>query len=115
MKDNNLVTKQDLEKALGEVEKRFLGEMRQTKEEFLEEVRQTKEEFIREVRQTKEEFLQKVKEFRDEVEDFKNETFNRLDAVMGELQTLREEQIIHFARHEEIEERLNRLESPKAT
>lgn len=86
MKNNNLVTKQDLEQALGKVEKRFIGEVKQTKEEFLQEVK-----------------------------DFKNETFNRLDAVMGELQTLREEQTIHFGRHEEIEEKLKNLESTKAT
>jgi hypothetical protein len=41
-----------------------------------------------------------------EVKNFKNKTFNRLDAVMGELKTLREEQIIHFGQHEDIEERI---------
>ena len=64
---NNLVTKQDLERALSKVEIRFLGKVEEIEKRFLQAIK-----------------------------NFKNETFNRLDAVMGELKTLREEQIIYF-------------------
>ncbi len=57
--------------------------------------------------------LKKQKEeILEEVKGFKNGTFNRLDAVMGELQTMRAEQTLHFGQHQEIEERLTKLEQP---
>lgn len=59
--------------------------------------------------------LEEIKNVRGEVQDFKNETFNRLNRVMGELQTMREEQIIHLGRHEEIEERVAKLEQSTNT
>ncbi|MBI2011385.1 hypothetical protein HYS91_01320 [Candidatus Daviesbacteria bacterium] len=48
---------------------------------------------------------------KEELGEFKNGTYDRLDKVIGELKTIREEQAAHSQEHEDINEILSKIKS----
>ena len=109
-KVNNLATRDDLKNL---VTKDYLDKKleafatRDDLQEVRNDLQQTGQKFKNELWEVEQKFEDKLeKTFRK----YRDDTLKGLDKVMGELETIRQEQTIHNAQHDRIDERLDRLE-----
>ena len=99
----NLATKDDLQEVRNEMATKDDLKRFATKEDL----QQTEQKFKNELWEVEQKFEDKLEgTFRK----YRDDTLKGLDKIMGELQTFREEQTIHNAQHDRIDERLDRLE-----
>ena len=56
-------------------------------------------------------FDEKIETYREEILKFKNETFDRIDQVYGEVKAVREEQAFHQQSHDDMNERFGKIEA----
>lgn len=71
----------------------------------------TKDDLATQLFATREELNAKMDLLKQEMKTFRNETFDRLDAVYKEVVKFREDEDIHSYKHEEVEKRLKQIES----